>query len=227
MSKKKKDIFGGVDYTGDPNNKQCIAISESTGKRCRRKASPGSDYCGLGSHCENPEDNLPEKQQHFVDEYCKHYNATRAAKIAGYSENSADAIGCELLKHPHVKKAIKKRLNELAMSREEAIKRMADWGRGSPAPFLSVDPKTQELKISLSSPEAKEHLHLIKKIKQYETTTENGITRRTWEIELHDAKDAVDKILKIHGAYAPDKIEDVTPQPKRLVLIEKKSDRDG
>jgi|GEM_PF-5220224 len=48
--------------------------------------------------------------------------------------------------------------------------------------------------------------HLIKKVKE---------TRYGLEIETHDAKDATDKILKLHGAYAPEK-HDVTTNGKDL-----------
>jgi hypothetical protein len=43
--------------------------------------------------------------------------------------------------------------------------------------------------------------HMIKKIKE----TKYGI-----EVELHDAKDATDKILKLKGAYAPVKVDHTT-----------------
>ena len=40
---------------------------------------------------------INQKQQNFVDEYLKDYNATQAAIRAGYSKNRASEIGYQLL----------------------------------------------------------------------------------------------------------------------------------
>lgn len=51
---------------------------------------------------------LNPKQQLFVDEYIIDFNATRAAKAAGYSESTAAEMGYENLRKPHIDKAITK-----------------------------------------------------------------------------------------------------------------------
>lgn len=43
------------------------------------------------------------RQQKFAEAYADHGNATKAAKDAGYSERTAHAQGCDLLKHPDVR----------------------------------------------------------------------------------------------------------------------------
>lgn len=48
-----------------------------------------------------PED-LTEKQKTFCREYIFDWNATRAAKVAGYSENTASEMGYENLNKPHI-----------------------------------------------------------------------------------------------------------------------------
>jgi len=53
-------------------------------------------------------------QNRFVIEYCVDYNATQAAKRAGYSEKTSYAQGHELLKHPEVQAAIKEREDDIA-----------------------------------------------------------------------------------------------------------------
>lgn len=50
---------------------------------------------------------LNEKQYRFVQEYIVDYNATQAAKRAGYSEKTAYSNGQRLLKHAEVQAAIK------------------------------------------------------------------------------------------------------------------------
>lgn len=51
---------------------------------------------------------LNARQRIFVAQYIKHKNATRAAKEAGYSENTAYSIGAELLKKPEIKEELTK-----------------------------------------------------------------------------------------------------------------------
>lgn len=60
------------------------------------------------------EEDLPlePRQQLFVDEYLVDLNATQAAIRAGYSENSARAIGCENLTKPNIANAIAKAQEE-------------------------------------------------------------------------------------------------------------------
>jgi phage terminase small subunit len=45
---------------------------------------------------------LTEKQKIFCREYIYDWNATRAAKVAGYSEDTAYSIGWENLKKPEI-----------------------------------------------------------------------------------------------------------------------------
>lgn len=112
------------------------------------------------------------------------------------------------------------------MDAEEAVKRMTDWGRGTAHPFLVLDEATGEIRIDLTTEQAQQNLHLIKEIKQTDTIVKkptqddpDTVINRTWEIKLHDQKDAVDKILKVLGRYAPEKIEDVSKQPRQLVIM--------
>ncbi len=60
-------------------------------------------------------DKLTDKQKKFCEEYVIDWNATRSAKAAGYSENSAREIGSENLTKPaiaeyieHIQKDLKK-----------------------------------------------------------------------------------------------------------------------
>lgn len=55
---------------------------------------------------------LEPRQQLFVDEYIIDFNATRAAKAAGYSESSAASIASENLTKPNIKTAVDKAVAE-------------------------------------------------------------------------------------------------------------------
>lgn len=73
---------------------------------------------------------LTVKQRRFIDSYLEHFNATRAARDAGYSEKSAHHIGWENLRKPDIAEVIKQRLEADAMSAEEALHRLARVARG-------------------------------------------------------------------------------------------------
>jgi len=53
---------------------------------------------------------LTEKQKLFIKEYLIDFNATRAAKEAGYSEHTARAIGAENLTKPLIDAALRKEI---------------------------------------------------------------------------------------------------------------------
>lgn len=55
---------------------------------------------------------MTDKQSIFVREYLTCLNATEAAKRAGYSPNTAGAIGAENLKKPEIKQAIDAAMSE-------------------------------------------------------------------------------------------------------------------
>jgi len=53
---------------------------------------------------------LTNKQRAFIDEYLLDFNATRAARKAGYSEKTAYSIGSRLLRKPYIVEEINRRL---------------------------------------------------------------------------------------------------------------------
>ena len=66
---------------------------------------------------------LTAKQKRFVEEYLIDLNATQAAIRAGYSRNSARAIGVENLTKPALAAAVENAIRE----RSEATKINAEW----------------------------------------------------------------------------------------------------
>ncbi len=83
------------------------------------------------------------KHQVFVDEYLVALNATEAALRAGYSRNSAHVMGCQLMKQPHIARAIREAMEarsqrtridadrivlELARVAFSDLGHIADWG---------------------------------------------------------------------------------------------------
>lgn len=146
-------------------------------------------------------DLLTDKQKRFVEQYCIHFNGARAAREAGYSENSDHEIAAQNLAKLSIKTAISTRLQELTMTADEATKRLTDMARGSIESFLDIDENGRTV-IDLSKIEAKSNLGLIKKIKQTKKEFAEGvIIEITNEIELHDQKDAILNLLKLHGKF--------------------------
>ena len=74
---------------------------------------------------------LTAKQQLFIDNYLIHFNATKAAIQAGYSEKTAYSIGSELLKKPELSALIESRLKESRMNSDQVMKLMSDIAQSS------------------------------------------------------------------------------------------------
>ncbi|NML67618.1 terminase small subunit [Hymenobacter sp. RP-2-7] len=169
---------------------------------------------------------LTNKQKEFVTEYLLDKNGAAAAERAGYSAKCSKQTAHDLLQDERIMAAIDKVLDEKAMRASEAIGLLADWGRGTVKRFLKVQ-EDGKMVINLAHAEAQENLHLLKKVKQKRriTRTEHGeFEDITTEIELYDAKDAVHKILQLHGRYAPQKVDHTTlgqalPAPQSNIFV--------
>jgi len=86
------------------------------------------------------ESNLTGKQEKFCREYIKDFNATAAAKRAGYSIKMAYSTGWENTKKPEVKEKIAELLKESSMQPDEIKKRLTDMGRGDLSDYIIVRP---------------------------------------------------------------------------------------
>ena len=138
---------------------------------------------------------LTNKQQAFINAYIVHKNATRAAKEAGYSEDTAYSQGSRLLKNVEIRDAIEAHFAEQAMSANEVISLLADHARGSMEQFIEI--KGGQPFIDLYKAQQANKLHLLKKIKN----TGKGV-----EIELYDAQAALVQLGRHLGLFV-DKTE--------------------
>lgn len=142
---------------------------------------------------------LTNRQKKFRDLYLIYFNATRAAREAGFA--NPKQYGSELLKDPVMQAAVAERLDEFHMSADEALKLLADIARGDVGEFITVE---KDGSVSLDLSAANEKTKLIKRIKN-KTVTYNGKNTdreiHTEEIELYSALDAIDKVLRVHGKY--------------------------
>ena len=91
---------------------------------------------------------MSEKQKAFCDHYITTLNATEAAKMAGYSEKSARAMGSENLTKPYIKEYIDLRLAELEESRvadaTEVLQYLTRVMRGEEQDQFDMDASLQD-----------------------------------------------------------------------------------
>lgn len=143
---------------------------------------------------------LTSKQKAFAEHYLTCWNASEAARRAGYSEKTAGSQGSRLLKDVEVLRAIDTRMGELKMTANEAMLILTNHARGTLEHF--VDDKGD---IDLKKAKEAGKLGLVKKYKVSVRTFEDEKTVTT-EIELHDPQNAAMLIGKHHGAFL-DRVE--------------------
>lgn len=134
---------------------------------------------------------MTPKQQAFVIEYLRDFNATQAAIRAGYAKSSARVSGHKNITNYNIASEIKAELEQRIMGADEVLTRVSDIARGSAADYLTID-KHGYAKLDLEKMKNEGKLHLIKKFK----VTKGGI-----EIELYDAQSALYQIGKGHGLW--------------------------
>ena len=150
---------------------------------------------------------LTKKQEKFVQEYLRDFNATQAALRSGYSQKTAYSIGSENLRKPEIMQEI----NARTMSAEEVLTRMTDIARGDLADFMDIT--TAGFTIQLTIKDENGHIvpnpktRIIKKIKQKVTTylskSESGEDKEVieTEIELYSAQEALVTLGKYHKLF--------------------------
>lgn len=142
-----------------------------------------------------------KKQRVFIEEYLRCWNASEAARRAGY-KTKANVIGAELIALPSIKAVVEKRIDEMKMDTDEVLSRLASYARGSLEPFIRInDDGTTD--FDFSHPDAKKNIHLIKKIKTKRKilVEGKGDEAESWEhewveVELHDPVHCLELIGK-------------------------------
>lgn len=149
---------------------------------------------------------LTNKERLFVEHYLICWNASEAARRAGYSEKSAYQSGCANMKKPNVSRAIEARISETAMSADEVLLRLAEHARGDMGDFLNIG-ESGDFKIDLEKAKKKGKLRLISKAKTITRLVgEDKTPETTIEIDLYDAQSALSLLGKHHKLFT-EKIE--------------------
>lgn len=156
---------------------------------------------------------LNAKQKVFIEEYLICWNASEAARRAGYN-GQANIIGPRLLSNVIIRTEIDNRLSEMRMSSNEVLKRLSDMARADIADFVRVSKPTDLLR-----PRYKGKTHVIKKFKKTTVHTRTGDTIVTTELELYDSRSTLVDLGRHHKLFT-DRIE-VTWKDELTDLVRK------
>lgn len=151
------------------------------------------------------------KQEIFIAEYVKVWNASEAARRAGYNGKS-NSVGHQLLANIDISEEIERRKALLIMSAEEVAARLTEQGRAGYAEYFN-EYGGVDLDRLLKDGKG----HLIKKIKP----TKDGL-----EVEFHDVQGALALMAKINGQLR-DRTEVSGPGGGPVELVVKYVDKRG
>jgi len=150
---------------------------------------------------------LSASEFNFINAYFdENMNATRSYMrcYPNSSRNAAASSSVDLLNKPNVKAAIRQRLNDQAMGQSEILARLASMARASHEPFIKIA-DDGFIYFDFSHPEAKNNLHLIKKIKTKRERRIDGDGQQwegEWvEVELHDSAAALRDLGRYHKMF--------------------------
>lgn len=137
---------------------------------------------------------MSKKQELFVQYYLQNFNATRAARMAGYSDNGGylHTVASKLLQNSTIKAEIDERMKQAKLSADAVIKLLSDHATGTLEDFLNSDGE-----IDLETARQSGLMHLLKEVEITETYNkdDSGSVRR--KIKLHDPQ----KALELLGRY--------------------------
>lgn len=145
---------------------------------------------------------LTNKRRVFVEEYLKCWNASEAARRAGYKK--ARTQGSFLLTIVDIQVEIHRRIDEIVMEADEIQKRYSDIARGDISDFMDIE----RMSFSLNLHKAKELglTHLIKKVKQRTRYIKPGTDDEEMEvyteIELHGSLEALRDLAKMRKLFS-------------------------
>lgn len=142
---------------------------------------------------------MTKKQKRFIEEYLIDLNATQAAIRAGYSPDTAKAIGSENLTKPdirtHIDRAMADRSKRTGVNADRVLQELAKIGFADVTDFVTIEGHSVKVKTTDQMPRDK--LGAIAGIKE----GANGI-----EIKLNDKEKALELIGRHLGMWN-DKVE--------------------
>jgi len=129
---------------------------------------------------------LTAKQKAFIAHYLECWNATEAARRAGYAERSIRSIASENLTKPNIRAEIDRRMKLLVMSADEAMLRLTQEATATLEDFIDITP-SGGWTLNLNKAKQAGKLGLLKELK---------FNQFGPVIKLHDAQAAKMFIVK-------------------------------
>lgn len=160
---------------------------------------------------------MTKKQKRFVEEYLIDLNATQAAIRAGYSPDTAGAIGAENLKKPEIKsridKAMAERSKRTGINQDRVLQELARIGFARITD--AIDPNTAKIRKDASE----DDLACIQsiKIKPNEFGTER-------EVKMYDKRAALVDLGKHLGLFSSEKD---TEKPIQITFVKASEKQNG
>ena len=159
------------------------------------------------------EKGLTPKQKKFCEEYIWDFNASRAARAAGYSEDTAGQIGFENLKKPEIQAYIEELQGDLAKT--SGISRLMVLREHEKLAFSSIAhlhetwiTRKEFEKLTDDQKACIAEIHTqTKQITEWDGETPIPATVEFVKIKLYDKQKSLDSISKMLGFDAPKKIE--------------------
>jgi phage terminase small subunit len=144
---------------------------------------------------------MTNRQKVFIEEYLKCFNATEAARRAGYADNAnLHTNAAKLLQNTTIAGMIAARLSGLQMDTDEALTILAAIGRGDIGEFMNIT--ADDFTFDFEKASKRGLTRLIKEVERRKTTTktkdgehETVITK----MKLHDPQTAIEKVLRVKG----------------------------
>nr|WP_294020800.1 terminase small subunit [uncultured Lachnoclostridium sp.] len=138
---------------------------------------------------------MTKKQKRFIEEYLIDLNATQAAIRAGYSPDTAKAIGCENLTKPdiraHIDRAMAERSKRTGVNADRVVQELAKIAFVNATEV--IDPKTATVRED-ALPEDTAAIQSVK----VKTFGEDGLER---EIKMADKLKALEMLGRHLGMF--------------------------
>lgn len=155
---------------------------------------------------------LTRKQRAFVEYYLACWNATEAARRAGYSHPNKQ--GPRLLVNVGIAAEIERRLAEMAMSANEVLFRLTEQARFDMGDILTIPGQWPYIDIQKAK-----RLRKTRVLKKIKVRDDGGL-----EVEAYDAQAALVQLGKYHGLFVDR--SDVTSNGQAIgVVIQKVAPR--
>jgi phage terminase small subunit len=163
---------------------------------------------------------LTPKQKRFVDEYLIDLNATQAAIRAGYSEKTANVIGCENLMKPNIQSYIRERQQMMEkrteITQDRVLKEYAKIAFLDPRNFFYENGKPKAITdLDGDTAAALAGMDVLEEFEGFgEERTFIGYTKK---YKIADKIKALDSIAKHLGMFT-DKVEQTVSGGVRITV---------